>query len=67
MASDPQRNQGRAAALPGVRPYTLRPLLRGVPLSADGTNEDVKINCVDYYGTQCIESLVAHQRGQSSR
>ncbi|KAL2177829.1 uncharacterized protein P884DRAFT_299105 [Thermothelomyces heterothallicus CBS 202.75] len=63
MASDPQRNQGRAAALPGVSPYTLRPLLRGVPLSADGTNEDVKINCVDYYdgnlyvGTSASELL----------
>ncbi|KAL2162793.1 hypothetical protein VTH06DRAFT_6629 [Thermothelomyces fergusii] len=66
MASDPQRNQGkgRAAALPGIAsPYTLRPLLRGVPLSADGTDGDVKINCVDYYdgnlyvGTSASELL----------
>lgn len=50
MASDPQRTQSRAASLPGARPYTLRPLLHDVPLSADGNNDDVKINCVDHYG-----------------
>jgi hypothetical protein len=49
MASDPQRKQGHAAP-PGARPYALRPLLHDVPLSADGNDEDVKINCVDYYG-----------------
>ncbi|KAK4148608.1 hypothetical protein C8A00DRAFT_19588 [Chaetomidium leptoderma] len=71
MASDPQRTQGRAAAaaaavavaaLPGA-PYALRPLLHDVPLSADGSTEDVKINCVDYYdgnlyvGTSASELL----------
>ncbi|KAK1774885.1 hypothetical protein QBC45DRAFT_24405 [Copromyces sp. CBS 386.78] len=29
-------------------PYVLRPLLHDVPLSAEGTDEDIKINCVDY-------------------
>lgn len=49
MASDPQRKQGQPAP-PAARPYALRPLLHDVPLSADGNDEDVKINCVDYYG-----------------
>ena len=31
-------------------PYILRTLLEGVPLSADGTESDVRINCVDYFG-----------------
>ena len=42
--------------LPGTRPYTLRPLLHDVPLSADGQEEDIKINCVDYYGTRRLEA-----------
>ncbi|KAJ4387032.1 hypothetical protein N0V85_007803 [Neurospora sp. IMI 360204] len=29
-------------------PYVLRPLLHHVPLSAEGIDEDIKINCVDY-------------------
>ncbi|KAK3351704.1 hypothetical protein B0H65DRAFT_537754 [Neurospora tetraspora] len=29
-------------------PYVLRPLLHDVPLSAEGNDEDIKINCVDY-------------------
>lgn len=31
-------------------PFVLRSLLDNVPLSADGGQEDIKINCVDYYG-----------------
>lgn len=31
-------------------PYVLRPLLHDVPLSAEGNDEDIKINCVDYLG-----------------
>ncbi|KAH7362867.1 hypothetical protein B0T11DRAFT_88330 [Plectosphaerella cucumerina] len=30
-------------------PFVLRTLLEGVPLSADGTSQDIKINCVEYY------------------
>lgn len=61
MASDPQRNQNEAAAaaaaaLPRAHPYTLRPLLHDVPLSGDGNNEDVKINCVDYYGMRILKA-----------
>ncbi|KAK3900830.1 hypothetical protein C8A05DRAFT_35513 [Staphylotrichum tortipilum] len=37
------------SALPGTRPYALRPLLHDVPLSADGANKDIKINCVEYH------------------
>ncbi|KAB5575918.1 hypothetical protein GE09DRAFT_1093922 [Coniochaeta sp. 2T2.1] len=44
-------------------PFVLRPLLQDVPLSAEGTNEDIKINCVDYHdgnlyvGTSASELL----------
>lgn len=31
-------------------PFVLRSLLENVPLSADDTEEDIQINCVDYYG-----------------
>ena len=31
-------------------PFVLRSLLDDVPLSADGDQEDIKINCVDYLG-----------------
>ncbi|KAM0302687.1 hypothetical protein ACHAPM_004689 [Fusarium culmorum] len=31
-----------------VGPYVLRTLLDEVPLSADGSQDDIKINCVDY-------------------
>ncbi|RBQ74972.1 hypothetical protein FVER14953_07380 [Fusarium verticillioides] len=31
-----------------VGPYVLRTLLDEVPLSADGSKDDIKINCVDY-------------------
>ena len=38
---------------PGPRedgPYILRPLLEGVPLVADGSEKNVKINCVEFHG-----------------
>lgn len=38
-------------------PFVLRPLLQDVPLSADGNQEDVKINCVDYLGNYHSLSL----------
>lgn len=44
-------------------PFVLRPLVEDVPLSADGSQDDVKINCVDYYdhnlyvGTSASELL----------
>ncbi|CAK7212368.1 hypothetical protein SEUCBS140593_001480 [Sporothrix eucalyptigena] len=44
-------------------PFVLRSLLADIPLSADGTEEDIRINCVDYYdgnlyvGTSASELL----------
>ncbi|KAG5938754.1 hypothetical protein E4U53_007943 [Claviceps sorghi] len=44
-------------------PYILRPLLEGVPLSADGSESNARINCVEYYdgnlyiGTSASEIL----------
>ncbi|EFX01044.1 tgf beta receptor associated protein [Grosmannia clavigera kw1407] len=44
-------------------PFVLRSLLDNIPLSADGTDEDIKINCVEYYdgnlyvGTSASELL----------
>ncbi|KAH6889983.1 hypothetical protein B0T10DRAFT_440510 [Thelonectria olida] len=51
MTSDGSRDRpstslGRASREDG--PYVLRSLLDDVPLSADGTQDDIKINCVDY-------------------
>lgn len=62
MASDPPRKQHKAAAaaaaaLSGAGPYALRPLLHNVPLAADGSDEDVKINCVEYFGMRILETV----------
>ncbi len=38
------------ASLRNNGPYVLRTLLDDVPLSDDGSNLDVKINCVEYFG-----------------
>ncbi|KAK0626472.1 hypothetical protein B0T14DRAFT_105094 [Immersiella caudata] len=60
MATDVQRNSRHLA---GAGPYVLRPLLQNVPLSADGGDEEIKINCVDfldgnlYVGTTASELL----------
>lgn len=31
-------------------PYILRPLLEEIPLASDGSDNNVKINCVEFYG-----------------
>lgn len=31
-------------------PYVLQPWVDSVPLSAEGSEDDVKINCVEYFG-----------------
>lgn len=36
-------------------PFVLRSLLGDVPLSADGSQHDIKINCVDYLGQFHVE------------
>ncbi|KAG7289466.1 hypothetical protein NEMBOFW57_005837 [Staphylotrichum longicolle] len=62
-ASETTTPAAPAATLPSARPYALRPLLHDVPLSADGKDEDIKINCVEYYdgnlyvGTSASELL----------
>ncbi|KAK8058694.1 hypothetical protein PG994_009142 [Apiospora phragmitis] len=39
-------------------PYVLRTLLKDIPLSADGGNDDdIKINCVEYLGTSASEVI----------
>lgn len=40
-------------------PFVLRSLLEDVPLSADGTQDDVKINCVEYYGSSRLLKLAS--------
>ncbi|GAO13225.1 hypothetical protein UVI_02025730 [Ustilaginoidea virens] len=44
-------------------PYILRPLLEAVPLCTDGSAEDVKINCVEYYG-KSVTLSVGHQASE---
>jgi len=59
MASDAQRNSKQ---LSGAGPYILRPLLQSVPLSADGGDEDVKINCVDFLGMRLRFTFIRSTR-----
>lgn len=40
-------------------PFVLRTLLHDVPLSADGDEEDIKINCVDYWGMHALAPIDA--------
>ncbi|KAH8163829.1 hypothetical protein CIB48_g4406 [Xylaria polymorpha] len=39
---------GVPGAVPGTGPYVLRTLFADVPLSEDGSRDDIKINCVEY-------------------
>lgn len=63
MASDP-KSQGSSEndrrAQPMTGPFVLRTLLDNVPLSEDGDDDDVKINCVDYLGKYrvCVVSTL---------
>ncbi|KAF2970849.1 hypothetical protein GQX73_g2716 [Xylaria multiplex] len=43
-AIEPRHSQ----SLPGAGPYVLRTLFADVPLSEDGSRDDIKINCVEY-------------------
>ncbi|KAI1462443.1 hypothetical protein F4805DRAFT_134029 [Annulohypoxylon moriforme] len=47
MASDPQGDK-RSLKEFDVGPFVLRTLFEDVPLSEDGTRDDIKINCVEY-------------------
>ncbi|KAI1103055.1 hypothetical protein F4804DRAFT_353219 [Jackrogersella minutella] len=47
MASDPQGDR-RSLKEFDIGPFVLRTLFADVPLSEDGTRDDIKINCVEY-------------------
>ncbi|OTB05229.1 hypothetical protein M426DRAFT_320043 [Hypoxylon sp. CI-4A] len=47
MASDSQSDKRSLKKL-GAGPFQLRTLFADVPLSEDGTRDDIKINCVEY-------------------
>ncbi|KAI0415346.1 hypothetical protein F5X98DRAFT_346706 [Xylaria grammica] len=47
MALDAHSNIS-SQAIPGAGPYVLRTLFADVPLSEDGSRDDIKINCVEY-------------------
>ncbi|KAI1474202.1 hypothetical protein F4774DRAFT_401444 [Daldinia eschscholtzii] len=47
MASEPLSDKSSLKAF-GAGPFVLRTLFADVPLSEDGTRDDIKINCVEY-------------------
>ncbi|KAI1423761.1 hypothetical protein F5Y12DRAFT_514699 [Xylaria sp. FL1777] len=47
MAHDAHSNVS-SQSVPGTGPYVLRTLFADVPLSEDGSKDDIKINCVEY-------------------
>ncbi|KAF3064230.1 Transforming growth factor-beta receptor-associated protein 1 [Daldinia childiae] len=47
MASEPQSDKSSLKAF-STGPFVLRTLFADVPLSEDGTRDDIKINCVEY-------------------
>ncbi|KAI1654874.1 hypothetical protein F4813DRAFT_191020 [Daldinia decipiens] len=47
MASEPQSDKNSQKAF-DAGPFVLRTLFADVPLSEDGTRDDIKINCVEY-------------------
>lgn len=48
---------GSSHGVRGAGPYVLRTLFADVPLSEDGSRDDVKINCVEYLGAHISLSL----------
>ncbi len=51
---------------PDEGPFVLRTLLDDVPLSAEGDDPDIKINCVDYLGESRL-TLSLDARALSAR
>lgn len=43
----------RRLTAPETGPFVLRSLLEDVPLSAEGDNKNIQINCVEFLGEQC--------------
>jgi len=57
MASDAHSSISTASVL-GAGPFVLRTLFADVPLSEDGSKDDIKINCVEYLGMKSIQLLL---------
>lgn len=49
---------GKQPSPPQRGPYVLKSLLEDVPLSADGEDEDIVINCVEYFGMEWSHTFV---------
>jgi hypothetical protein len=49
MALEAHGNIG-TQSVPGAGPFVLRTIFADVPLSEDGSRDDIKINCVEYLG-----------------
>ncbi|XXH00445.1 hypothetical protein Hte_006790 [Hypoxylon texense] len=56
VASDSQSDKHPLKEF-GTGPFVLRTLFADVPLSEDGTKNDIKVNCVEYLGTSDSELL----------
>jgi hypothetical protein len=54
MALDAHSSSIGSQSIPGTGPYVLRTLFADVPLSEDGSRDDIKINCVEYLGARPI-------------
>ncbi|KAI5458409.1 hypothetical protein BGZ63DRAFT_406834 [Mariannaea sp. PMI_226] len=52
LGDTPSTSLGHAIREDG--PYVLRSLLDDLPLSADGSQDDIKINCVDYLASELL-------------
>jgi hypothetical protein len=53
-ANDPEEPASSTVerAIPETGPYVLRGLLEDLPLSADGSRDDIDITCVEFLGMQ---------------
>lgn len=47
---EPAPPQPKQLDTPDRGPFVLKTLLEDVPLSADGDEDDIVINCVEYFG-----------------
>ena len=60
-ANDPEELASSTVegAIPETGPYVLRSLLEDLPLSADGSRDDIEITCVEFLGMQLDLSILA--------
>ena len=47
---DTPSSRQRKRRAPETGPFVLRSLLEDVPLSAEGDQDDIEINCVEFFG-----------------